>query len=192
MKSTSSAPTARVRRRAVAVIVVAALIGAWWAWLRPAFIADGPVQLIIVSGKSMEPGLHTGDLAVLYRQDSYASGDVVAYRSGRTPGDDAVGRGPFVIHRITGGNATAGFVLRGDNTSADDPWQPTLEDVAGEMVVSVPNVGTAVNWLSRPVHAGALLASVFVALVIASEPRRRQEPAEQPAVDAEPDTEPVS
>lgn len=191
MKSKSAVSASRVARGAVAVLVVAAFAGCWWTFLRPAFIADGPVQLINVHGESMEPGLSTGDVALVYRRDSYSPGDVVAYRSGRTPDGDLVGSGSFIIHRITGGNGADGFVLRGDNTSSDDPWQPIHTDVAGEMVFSVPTIGTAVGWLSRPVHAGALLAAVFVTLVLGAEPRRRREPDQQAGDDRERDEEPV-
>lgn len=180
---------AKLTRRAVAVLLLGLLAGTWWAYLRPTFVAEGPVQLVVVSGESMEPGMYTGDLAVLYRRDSYAAGDVVAYRSGRIEGGRSEGTGPVVIHRITGGNGTEGFVLRGDNVSADDPWQPTRDDVIGERVFSVPDVGSVVNWLSQPVNAGALLAAVFVTLVLASEPKRR-EPRGQHEAPAE--QEPVS
>lgn len=173
MSRFASTIAAKPARRAIAALVVVAIAAAWWGFLRPTFVADGPVQLVVVSGESMEPGMSTGDLAVLYRRDSYAAGDVVAYRSGRIDGVRG-GRGPVVIHRITGGNGADGFVLRGDNTSADDPWRPTRADIVGERVFSAPAVGSVVNWLSQPVHAGALLAAVFVTMILASDPKRRE------------------
>lgn len=175
MSHTATRAEARLGRRALALVMLLAFVAGWWVWLRPSFVADGPVQLINIHGVSMEPGLHTGDLAVVYRQASYDVGDVVAYRSGREPGSEQPGAGPFIIHRITGGNGNDGFVLRGDNTSADDPWRPTREDVSGEMLFSVPGLAGVVEWLSRPVHAGGLFAGVFVALVLGAEPRRRNE-----------------
>lgn len=160
-------------RRVIALVTLAALVAGWWTWLRPSFIADGPVQLINVHGVSMQPGLHTGDVAIVYRRSSYGPGDVVAYRSGRVPSSGRPGAGPLVIHRITGGNGVDGFVLRGDNTTSDDPWRPTREDVVGEMLFSVPNLAGVVGWLSQPFHAGGLFAGIFVALVLGAEPRRR-------------------
>ncbi len=175
MTRQGSPRAARVAPRLVAVALVAMMAIAACVFLRPAFVADGPVQLIIVSGKSMEPGMHTGDLAVLYRRDSYHRGDVVAYRSGRAPGESRDGTGAFVIHRIRAGNGADGFMVRGDNNPADDPWQPTREDVAGEMLFHVPNIGWAVQWLGQPVHLGALLASLVITMMLASDPDRRRQ-----------------
>lgn len=144
----------------------------WWLLLRPSTLG-GPLTFITVSGTSMEPGLHTGDLSVVYEQDSYDVGDVVAFRHQTEDGE----LGSHVIHRIRGGDATAGFVMRGDNNSWDDPWKPTADQMSGEMLFSVPGVGTAVMWLSKPLHFAALLASLMIGMIVAGGPKRETWPS---------------
>lgn len=147
-------------------LLVAMVLG-WWAFLRPSSLG-GPVTFITVTGVSMEPGMHTDDVAVMYKRNSYATGDVVAFRS--TNPQTGVADGPFVIHRIKGGNGDTGFVMRGDNNDWDDPWTPTTDEVAGEMVFFVPNLGAAMRWISQPVNLAALLAAVMTMLVIGGGP----------------------
>ena len=65
----------------------------------------------------MEPGFHTGDLAVLRSADSYSIGDVVAYRSASLD--------TIVMHRIVSGNAD-GFVTQGDNNDWLDDDRPAV------------------------------------------------------------------
>lgn len=144
----------------------------WWAFLRPSSLG-GPLTFITVTGVSMEPGLHTDDVAVMYERDSYTKGDVVAFRASAVPGQS--GESAYVIHRIKGGDGTRGFDMRGDNNDWDDPWTPTSEEVAGEMVFFVPKMGVAMRWISQPLHLAALISAVIVALVVAG--GKRDEPA---------------
>lgn len=164
----------RPMRRVVAVLVLAAMVLGWWNFLRPSTLG-GPLTFIIVTGQSMEPGLHTDDLAVVQARDSYAKGDVVAFRA--TPPDGGnPAEGAYVIHRIKGGNGDGkGFVMRGDNNDWDDPWRPTTDEVAGEMLFSVPGAGFAMRWISHPIHLGAVLAGLMTAMVVAAPPRRKPE-----------------
>lgn len=165
------------RRRVVAWLIVVALLAGWWTFLRPSSMG-GPLTIITVTGESMEPGLHTGDVAVMYHRDSYDVGDVVAFRS-TTP--DASGKGPYVIHRIAGGNGEDGFLMRGDNNDWDDPWTPTADEVAGEMQYSLSNVGAAMRWISQPFHLAALMASVMIGLILAGgKPKEQIDTADEP------------
>src|SRR5687768_6519241 len=110
----------RRRIRAVVTTVIALAVAVvWTVALRPQFLG-GPTAVVVVSGTSMEPGLRTGDVAIVHRRPAYRVGDVVAYEVPQ----GQVGEGRVVIHRITGGSATAGFVLRGDNRTTDDQWRP--------------------------------------------------------------------
>lgn len=152
----SNAPLSRrPRRRVVAaaswVFVLALAIG-WAAFLRPASMG-GPAGYVIVSGESMEPMMHTGDLAIVRQQDSYVVGDVIAYR---IPKAD-VGGGMLVIHRVVGGDAREGFVLQGDNRDSTDMWRPVHSDVVGSLRWHVPHAGTALFLLKTPmVIAGVI------------------------------------
>jgi hypothetical protein len=69
--------------------------------------------------------------------------------------------GRLVIHRITGAD-NDGFITRGDNRDADDPWRATNEIIRGEEWIHVPNAGSALVWLQEPWRLGALIAAVFL------------------------------
>jgi len=133
----------------------AAFILAWFFLFRPDFLG-GPASYIIVSGKSMEPGLQSGDLVVVRRQADYQPGDVVAFDVG----------GGKVIHRIVEGSAEEGFVMRGDNNDGFDPWRPGEDDILGEMWFSVPRAGRLLAVLQSPVLLAGLASSVAVFLVL--------------------------
>lgn len=148
-------------RRGAAVIVLVALLAGWWALLRPSLLG-GPVTLVTVTGVSMQPRFHTGDLAVVYERDSYQVGEVIAFRAEAVPDQP----GAHVLHRIVGGDPSTGYVTRGDNNDWDDPWRPTAETVSGELVFSVPGVGSAVRWLSQPTHLAAIFGGVMASLVM--------------------------
>ncbi len=170
-------------RRVVACLLVVAVALTWWTFLRPSSMG-GPLTFVIVSGVSMEPGLHTDDVAVVYGRESYTIGDVVAFRAspvGRT------GEGTYVIHRITGGNGDDGFVMRGDNNDWDDPWTPSADDVAGKMLFAVPNLGVVMRWLAQPLHLAALMAAITSGLVVFGGPPKDEGRQDDGGEDDEPD-----
>jgi signal peptidase I len=155
-------PSLRPIRGALVWAVVLAIVIVWTTALRPQFLG-GPTAVVLVSGTSMEPSLHTGDLVLVHKRTSYRVGDVVAYRVPR--GD--VGAGGVVIHRIVGGSAEAGFVVRGDNRSTDDQWRPKPSDIVGTHWADVPT-GNRVFALLRSPIALAALAACFVFVLVGS------------------------
>jgi signal peptidase len=136
------------------------VVGAWFVLLRPQALG-GPAALVMVTGESMEPTLHAGDLAVAFDHESYAVGDVVAYRIPQ--GDAAAGQ--LVIHRIVAA-ADEGFTLRGDNAASPDIWRPRAGDVAGRLALVLPGGAHAVEWLRQPLVLGSLALVAWVAIVL--------------------------
>lgn len=134
-------------RRWAYLTIMFALFWAWFFLLRPASLG-GPASYVIVSGTSMEPTLYTGDLVITRRQESYEVGDIVAFRV-----EDGL-----VIHRIVGGTAESGYVLRGDNRDSSDWWRPTPQEIAGRMWVRLPGMGRWVQRLREPASFAALVA----------------------------------
>ena len=116
--------------------------------------------MVRVAGVSMEPGMHTGDLAIVHARGDYDVGEVVAFQ---VP-DDESGQRPYVIHRIIA-EKDGVFTLRGDNNDHDDPWDVRAQDIAGRLWFHAPGAGTWVARLSDPVVLAALLASLTAFLV---------------------------
>lgn len=152
--------TARRWRRVVAAVAVTVVAGAGLAML------TGTVSLVTTSGRSMNPAYHDGDLVVVATTDTYAVGQIVAYR------DDV--HDLVVLHRIVGGSP-AGFELKGDNNPAADRVQPARGDLIGRAVLHVPGGGV---WLDRLTSAGPLAAVAFVLVIATARHRRlRRSPA---------------
>lgn len=160
------------RGRLLKLAGAAAVLMLWAVLLRPQSLG-GSATYIVVRGNSMEPTYHTGDLVIVGSASDYTAGDIVAYR---VPAGE-IGEGHVVVHRIAGGDPTAGFVMRGDNNGAPDPWSPRIGDVEGKAWLLVPGLGTLIAFVHQPVIAGGLAASIMVAIIIAgssrTEPRRR-------------------
>ena len=140
-------------RRYLPALVTVVFLAVWFLLFRPTFLG-GPASYIIVSGISMEPTLYTGDLAVLHKQDSYAPGDIVAFR--------AAGSG-MVIHRIIGDSAEEGYLIQGDNKAEPDPWHPTPDDVLGKMWLQLPRAGNLFHMLREPLNLGLLVGGLILA-----------------------------
>jgi signal peptidase I len=175
------APRARVDRdgaaerplvvRDVVRAVVWALVAValWQVWPQT---VGGPMAYVQVSGTSMEPGLHTGDLVAVRRRDGYQVGDVVAYR---VP-DGELGARNVVIHRLVGGDGRNGWVTLGDNRDLVDPWSPRDSDVVGEMVWSSAGRGDDVARLAQPVPLGLLTGGLTTLVLLWPDRRRRHGP----------------
>ena len=125
----------------------------------------------------MLPTYESGDLLILHAGPEYVVGDVIAYRVPK----GEFGEGHLVVHRIVGGDASAGFVLEGDNNPAPDPWQPRPIDVVGRPWVALPRVGAVVAWARQPIILGALAASMAVAFIVSRPIRRGRASEDAPA-----------
>jgi hypothetical protein len=127
------------RRRA---LCLGALLGATVvAGVGVTFLA--PVQLggrttyVVAHGSSMAPALHDGDLAVVRPAGQYHIGDLVAVHSPEAAGS-------LVVHRLVGFEEDR-IVLRADDETVPDRFQPTREALAGRVVVRIRSAG---RWLS--------------------------------------------
>ena len=151
-------PRSTVKRvvNALGLLLTIAAVVFWALFLRPASLG-GPASYVLVSGKSMLPRYHTGDLVLVERQSSYHVGEVIAYR---VPKGDPMA-GAQVIHRIVGGNATAGFVVQGDNRTAPDVWRPKAKDIVGAKALRLPDAVAVLGFLRSPLLLG-LFAACFV------------------------------
>ncbi len=152
----------RNARRLVRFGALAVVLLIWIVALRPQAVG-GPTLYIVVRGSSMLPTYQNGDLVVMQAAPVYSVGDVVAYR---VPSGD-IGEGHMIVHRITGGDRMAGFVVQGDNNNAPDPWSPRPGDIAGKAWLDVPGLGRLIAFIHQPVIAGGLAAAIMISLILA-------------------------
>jgi len=166
----SALRAASERTNAAARIAIVVLVCLFWAqYLRPQSLG-GNAAFVLVSGQSMEPRYHTGDLVLVERRPLYHPGDVIAYR---VPKGDAMA-GAQVIHRIIGGDAKHGFVVRGDNRTAPDVWRPTAKDIVGAKALRLPKAIVVLQYLRSPIFLGILAAAfAFVHVLTRDAPKRR-------------------
>lgn len=170
-----SPPRSRARRawRGFKTVTFVAAVVLWAIFLRPQFLG-GPAQLILVSGTSMEPQMHSGDLVLVMRGSGYRVGERVAYRIPR--GEPAAGR--VVIHRIVGGSPATGFAMRGDNRATNDRWRPVADDIVGTARLRIPAAGRVARAILTPIGLGllgGLAAFAFIAIgPEAGDPRGRR------------------
>jgi signal peptidase len=148
-------PSLHTLARCGSQLLFGVLAIAWFVLLRPVALG-GPASYVIVSGVSMEPRLHTGDLVIAHAEATYAVGDVVAYHI--PPGYPAAGT--LVIHRIVGGSPDRGFVVRGDNKDTADPWRPTPANVVGREWIAFPGSGRLFLALRTPAVLGLLVGGI--------------------------------
>jgi len=93
---------------------------AWVAFAPTQF--GGGATYVLVSGNSMEPSFHRNDLVILRQASDYQVGDIATYHHPDI--------GP-VIHRIIAVEGDR-FILKGDNNSWNDSYQPTRDDFIGK------------------------------------------------------------
>jgi signal peptidase len=148
--------------RAAAALAAQLAIVAALLWFCLPQSVGGRAGWVLVSGTSMLPHLHTGDLVLVERQSSYHVGEVIAYRVPK----GTVGAGHVVIHRIIGGNGRTGWTMKGDNRTAPDLWHPTNKNVVGARLLRIPDAWLVLRFFHTPLLLG-LLAGFGVFFVIA-------------------------
>jgi signal peptidase I len=105
-----------------------------FVWLRPHRVLNGPTEMIVVAGTSMEPRFHAGDLVVVRHAARYHVGDVIAY----TVPNGQDGAGTHVIHRIVAGSRRHGWRTQGDNRAQRDPWLLPEGNIIGREWAVIP------------------------------------------------------
>jgi len=129
-------------------------VDAWFLW--PTSLG-GSTTLVIVSGNSMEPTFHSGDL-VIARSGPVEVGDIVVYRPTELGGAQ-------IVHRLVGGDAVKGWDVKGDNNTWVDQWHPKAAEIVGPVEVHFNGAGRFANFLIEPWFWGFMLLGA-VALVV--------------------------
>lgn len=155
----------RTGREVLSWIVLVLVMAVWAVTLRPTQLG-GPATFVVVSGDSMEPTLHSGDLVLLRAQDSYDVGDIATFA---VP-EGEPGAGALIIHRLvdTAGDA---WVPQGDNRDRVDEWRPTDDDIKGELWVHVPRGGEHLMMVLQPPLLAAIAGGIATMWFLMREPK---------------------
>jgi signal peptidase I len=104
-----------------------------------ALSVTGTMKARVVLTNSMYPTIKPGDIVLTMNPDRIAPavGKVAAYQARRFDGSPV---GVF-SHRIVAGNATQGWVMKGDNNKDPDTQKPTNKDILGVVFFVIPFVG---------------------------------------------------
>lgn len=138
--------------RSIVSWILFGVCAALFVSFRPATLG-GTTSYAFVSGVSMLPVLHTGDLAIIVPKPAYEIGEIVAFR----PGPGAEGA---IIHRVVGGNAISGYLVQGDNKPDPDGIRPVPSQILGRAVLVVPSAGWVLAAIRTPAVLVALAALV--------------------------------
>lgn len=143
---------------------VAALIAiAAWFTVGPSQLG-GPVTYVAVTGTSMEPSMHSGDLVFVRKAPSYEVGDVVAYTNPQL--------NSTVIHRIIG-QENDRYVFQGDNNDFVDTYRAAPEDIVGRRWILMGGAGRIVQALRSPVGA-AIVVMIIAAVAMSGSSKRKR------------------
>jgi signal peptidase I len=159
------------RRHLLTVTAVIAMAVLWLSGLAPVQLG-GTLSSMAVSGISMEPTIHDGELVVLRQDADLGVGDVAAYRN-------ADAKATF-LHRIVATQGDDGFIFQGDNLGWRDPGVATRAQIKGVLWFKLPVGGNVLAWFQEPVH-GAVLAVGGLLLAGLLQRRRKRRAGASPA-----------
>ena len=103
----------------------------------------GYVKARVVLTNSMEPTIKPGDIVITANSERVVPqvGSVIAYQARQFNGTPV---GVFT-HRIIGGNALDGWMMKGDNNPSPDIQKPKGADILGTVILTIPKLGFLFN-----------------------------------------------
>jgi len=158
------------RELKLALLALAPILGSLLVWAGLMLALGTSHPLLIVSGTSMEPTLHDGDLVVVRGIDisDVQVGDIVAFYE---PGTHS----KIIIHRVVDIRERGGEIYlktKGDNNERPDRWLVGREDLIGKMVYRLPGLGHVIRFVRSPVGICiiAIIYGLFLALIFRPSP----------------------
>ena len=137
------------------------LMGALVVLLLTARVTGFGEARVVMTG-SMQPAINPGDVVVTVN-DNFKQpklDDVVIYEAKRFNGEVVA---PFA-HRIIGGNANNGWIMKGDANEQPDVQKPKAQDIVGVVVLVIPHIGNLLSYKSL-----IFLAVVFISIYLTRE-----------------------
>ncbi len=126
----------------------------------------GNAAYVIVNGISMEPNFHSGDLVIVSPSSYYSVGDIIVYQNQGLGGRN-------VLHRIIDLNLDR-YILKGDNNSWIDSYQPTREEVIGKLWVHIPQAGRIMDKVRTPPGMALIAGGLGLLLATSFFPERKK------------------
>lgn len=137
------------------MLITLLLLLIWGIGFRPVTLG-GSTGYSMVSGTSMNGTFSPGDLVITRERENYKIHDIVVFRVPKE--QDRALAGGLVVHRIVGGDATHGFITKGDNRTTVDVWQPHANDIVGRVWIRVPHAYTMMRLMRSPIAIALFLA----------------------------------
>jgi len=101
-------------------------------WLPQTLGGQALYQYVVSS--SMTGAVDRGSMVIIWPQESYAVGDVVAFKMEFSPGTKVP-----ILHRVIGRDANGNYLIKGDAAPGTDTVRP--EDTMGKMTLGIPFFG---------------------------------------------------
>lgn len=126
-------------------------------------IAEFPYKGYIILSGSMEPAIKTGSVVITESRDFYGKGDIVSFKVSGNEKNVVTHRIASVTYGTTYfGSAT--YTTKGDANNAEDTQPLKQEDIIGRVVIVIPYLGYASDFLKRP--QGFLLFVIVPATIL--------------------------
>lgn len=138
----------------LSAIWIVVMIMMWFAFA-PRQVG-GLASYVIIVGSSMEPNFHIGDLVIAHQEPTYGVGEAVVYMNREV--------GHFIFHRIIA-EEMGRFLLKGDNNSWTDTYQPTGDEVIGRLWLRIPRGGNGLQKLRNPVVISMIVGLLAILLL---------------------------
>ena len=127
----------------------------------------GLVKARIVLTGSMSPTIDPGDIVLLAKPQQLIPhvGSIVAYTARRFDGAPV---GIFT-HRIIGGDASSGFIVKGDHNPTPDIQHPHIADISGVQFFTIPFLGKVLTPKMLLILVPVLVGFWFISDALKSE-----------------------
>ena len=114
------------------------------------------VSTHVVSTGSMEPTIKSGSVVLSSLElDEINKGDIIVFTS---PENQEI----TIVHRIMNIENDE-YITKGDNNDNEDDWTVFKKDIKGEVFLTIPYLGYAIDWMKTPL--GFIVILVIPALL---------------------------
>ena len=131
-------------------------------------------KAFVITTSSMEPTISEGDIVIVkeIKKDKIKQGIIITFYK----------EGQYITHRvidIVQENNITQYITKGDNNNIEDSEKTEFQDVEGEMIASIPHLGTLIRFLENRIVflvfiLGILVLTFFKVLFIEKKENRRE------------------